>query len=90
MPIDFSVPIEGLRVAENSLSDAAHKISAIGQSAQSQTGQAQNTDSVSWSMNVDFEAALVQADQAKVAAQANLNIISTQRELGKATLDIFA
>ena len=90
MPIDFSVPIEGLRTAERSLSEAAHKISVIGQSEKAQNEPTPDGDSVSWSMNVDFEAALLQADQAKTAAQANLHLLSTQQELDHKILNIFA
>jgi hypothetical protein len=94
MPIDYAVPMEGLRNAERSLSEAAYKIAAVGQSEIGQNEQPQkeqplNEDTVSWSMKVDFETALLQADQAKIAAQANMKVISTQHGLDNKILDIF-
>ena len=89
MPIDFSVPIEGLRAAERSLSEAAHKVSTTGLSGISPSMPAPSEDSPSWAMNVDFQAALLQADQAKIAAQANLVVLSEEQKLTKHILNVF-
>jgi hypothetical protein len=90
MPIDFSVPIEGLRNAESSLSEAAHKVSSLGLTGKGPGVSPPDGDSVSWSMNVDFQAALLQADQAKIAAQANLKVLSAEQETSKNIMDVFA
>jgi hypothetical protein len=83
MSFDYSISYEGIRAAGRSLSEAAHKIASINKSGKTQNEQAKSRD-------VDFAAALLQANRAKIAAKANLNLLSKQEELEHKILDILA
>jgi hypothetical protein len=82
MSFDYSISFEGLRIAGRSLSEAARKIANINKTEKAQDEQVK-------SGNVDLAAALLEADRAKIAAKANLNILKTEQELDHKTLDIF-
>jgi hypothetical protein len=82
MSFDYSISFEGLRIAGCSLSEAARKIANINKTEKAQDEQTE-------SGGVDLAAALLEADRAKIEAKANLNILKTEQELDRKTLDIF-
>jgi hypothetical protein len=83
MSFDYSISYEGIRAAGRSLSEAARKVASINKSGQTQNEQSKSGD-------VDFAAALLQANRAEMAAKANLNLLSNQQELEHKILDILA
>jgi hypothetical protein len=87
MSYDYAVSMEGIRTAECSLSEAAHKIANFNLSA-TQKEQETDQDSVSWSGNVDLADALLQAKQAKITAKANMNILSSEGKLEQTAIDL--
>jgi hypothetical protein len=91
---EYSVPLQGLQSAEGRLLAAAREIALppggriAGEIVNRPTPDV--ADSLTLSGGVDFSAALIAAKQAKLAAEANLRVISMQRELEYSTLDLFA
>ena len=79
--MDLSISLNGLQAAEQTLNQAAQKIAG----ANLPSSRPKDFFEVT-----DFAAELIKADQAKVAAQANLKVISMQTELDHETLDLFA
>ena len=82
MSYDYSVSFGGLRAAVRSLSEAAHKIANINKSGKTEDERAKSGD-------MDIPSALIQADQAKINAEANLKFIASQNELDEKILDVF-
>ena len=82
MAFDYSISFEGIRAAGRSLTDAAYKIANVGKSGKTQNERAKSGD-------VDLAAALIQADQAKINAEANMKMLSTEQELDQKILDVF-
>jgi hypothetical protein len=87
MSYDFAVSMEGIRTAQRSLSDAAQKIANVNSSA-TQKEQGTDQDDVTLSGGIDLAAALLQARQAKIAAKANMNLLSTEHELEQTAIDM--
>jgi hypothetical protein len=91
---DYSVPLQGLQSAEGRLFSAAREIASppggriAGEIVDGPTPDF--AESLTLSGGVDFSAALIAVDQAKLAAEANLRVISMQRELECSMLDLFA
>jgi hypothetical protein len=83
MLLDSAISIEGLRSAENSLAESAHKIASMNLLGSAQNEQKPTAD-------VDFDSALIQANQAKIAAKANLKMISSEQDLNQSVLDVLA
>jgi uncharacterized membrane protein len=87
MSYDFAVSMEGIRTAQRSLSDAAQKIANVNSSA-TQKEQGTDQDDVTLSGGIDLAAALQQARQAKIAAKANMNLLSAEHELEQTAMDM--
>jgi len=79
--MDISVSLNGLQAAETTLNQVAQKIAA------SNTPSPGSPDVFELT---DLAAALIAADQAKISAQANLRVISTETHLEHETLNLFA
>jgi hypothetical protein len=87
MSYDFAISIEGIRAAQDSLSDAAHKVANFN-IGPTQKEQGTEQDSVTLSGNVDLPAALLQAGQAKNDAKANMKLISSEQEMEQTAIDM--
>lgn len=84
MSYDYSISLEGVCTAERSFERAAGRIAAGNLPTSSESAP---SDSLSLT---DYAAELIAIDQAKIAHKANLQVISSQRDLERATLDLFA
>jgi hypothetical protein len=79
--MDVSISLNGVITAERSLEQAARKIST--------DNVAFHEDSDTFELT-DFAAELIAVDQAKIAAKANLKVISKQTDLQQEALNLFA
>jgi hypothetical protein len=86
MGYDYSISLEGVRTAENRINQAAGKISRFGARIQS-GGYDKSVKPVE--DTVDIAGAMVEVKQAKIAAEANLKVLSLQMDLEEETLDLF-
>lgn len=87
MSYNYEISMEGIRTAQRSLSDAAQKIANVNSSA-TQKEQRTDQDDVTLSGGMDLAAALLQVRQAKIAAKANMNLLSTDHELEQTAMDM--
>ncbi len=71
--IDMAVPLEGIRRAEASLNGAAGRLAAVG----TPQGDA-----------VDLSAEVVTMLAAKIAVQANANVVRTEAAVSKSLVDL--
>ena len=71
--LDMSVPLEGIRRAEASLHGAAGRVATVG----TPQGDA-----------VDLSSEIVTVLGAKIAAQANANVIRSEAALSKSLIDL--
>jgi hypothetical protein len=82
MSYDFSISLNGIIAAGRDLEMAARRIAGSDLPA---AGMSADYFSLT-----DFAAQLLEIDRAKTAFKANLQVISTQRELEREALDLFA
>jgi len=82
MSTDYSISLNGLQTAERNLNQAARQIAASGLPS-----PGASPDSLSLS---DMAKELLAANQAKIAAEANLRVISTESELDREALNLYA
>jgi hypothetical protein len=82
MSFDYATSFGGFRAAVRSLAEAANKIANINKSSNTQNEKAKAED-------MDLPGALIQADKAKIDAEANLKFIQSQNELDNKVLDVF-
>jgi hypothetical protein len=87
MTYDYSISMEGVRTAERKFNEAARQIAKSGNDGPSVMA---SNDRVSISGAADLAGSLMAADQAKIAVEANLKVISSQDELEQSTLDVLA
>ncbi len=78
--MDISISLQGVQTAEQSLNQAAQTIAAANLPSAGSADIFELTD---------FAAELIKADEATIAAKANLRVISMQTELGREILDLF-
>jgi hypothetical protein len=83
MSMDFSISLNGISAAEQNLNQASRRIASATPSFSGDSLK----DSVSFS---DFATEAVEINQAKTAAEANLKVISSQQELERDALNLFA
>ncbi len=88
MCCDYTISIEGIRIAECSFAKATQKIANFNLSGKIQKEQGADQDVFSLSGDVDLEAALIEAMQAKNAAKANMKFLSQGLELEQTTIDM--
>ena len=84
--MDISISLNGVQTAERNLDQAAGKI-AMSNTPSSNTPSSKSADVFELT---DFAAALIAADQAKIAAEANLRVVSAQTDLEQKVLNLFA
>jgi hypothetical protein len=84
--MDISISLDGVLTAERNLEQAARKIAASNIPSLS-TSFSKSSDLFELT---DFAAELIAADQAKIAAKANLRVISMQTDLEQQILNLFA
>ena len=82
MSVDYSISLNGILAAERNLDQAARHIASANLPA---PGIPEDSFSLT-----DFAAELLAIDQAKIAEKANLRVLSTQRDLEREALDLFA
>jgi|WetSurMetagenome_2_1015567.scaffolds.fasta_scaffold30449_2 hypothetical protein len=83
MAINLSIPLNGISAATQKLNQASHRIATMTlPSSDDLPGK-----SVSLS---DVAADMVQINQAKFMVEANLKVISTQQELDRDAINLFA
>jgi hypothetical protein len=79
--MDCSISMNGMHAAERQLEQAARKITAAS------TPSPESADAFELT---DFASELIAAEQAKLAAKANLRVLSVQADLEHATVNVFA
>jgi hypothetical protein len=82
MSADYSISLNGILTAERNLSQAAQRIATV-----NLPSAGAPADSLSLT---DLAAELVAVDRAKITAEANLRVLSTQQGLEREALDLFA
>jgi flagellar basal body rod protein FlgC len=95
----YSISAAGVSAAWNTLNQAAERIATGSVGAQPDQGRAGGSDSVtgdksqqsaSSSAPVDLVTELLKVQQAKIDAEANLQVMSVQQQLDRDTLDLLA
>ena len=82
MPVEYSISLNGVLSAERDLNQAAHRTASA---------DMPSADSCEDCVTIsDLAAEILAANRAETAAEANLRVISTQQELDRQSLNLFA